>query len=159
MNTEFTQQQKQYAHRMIERLAPEKLSAVVGLLEVMLDSFDRTLATAEIDDEPVTEQERRDIEASHEWFKHNHQLQGPCVRKLVLTDQAKADLAGLDRATRLRIAAAIQRTTPISRDSQNELQEKALSCKPRFPPCSNLLGLRAAASAEEGWRVSALFNR
>ena len=31
------------------------------------------------------------------------------MRKLVLADQAKADLAGLDRATRLRIAAALQR--------------------------------------------------
>ena len=71
MNTELTQQQKQYAHGMIERLAPEKLSAVVGLLEVMLDPLDRALATAEIDDEPVTEQERRDIEASREWFEHN----------------------------------------------------------------------------------------
>ncbi len=71
MNTELTQQQKQLAHGMIERLAPEQLSAVVGLLEVMLDPFDRALATAEIDDEPVTEEERRDIEASREWFKHN----------------------------------------------------------------------------------------
>ncbi len=71
MDTELTQQQKQYAHGMIERLAPEKLSAVVGLLEVMLDPFDRALATAEIDDEPVTGEERRDIEASREWFKHN----------------------------------------------------------------------------------------
>lgn len=71
MNTELTQQQRQHAHGMIERLAPEKLSAVVGLLEVMLDPFDRALAIAEIDDEPVTEEERRDIEASREWFKHN----------------------------------------------------------------------------------------
>jgi hypothetical protein len=71
MNTELTEQQKQYAHGMIERLAPEKLSAVVGLLEVMLDPFDRALANAEIDDEPVTEQERRDVEASREWFRHN----------------------------------------------------------------------------------------
>lgn len=71
MNTELTQQQKQHAHGMIERLAPEKLSAVVGLLEVMLDPFDRALATAGIDDEPVTEEERHDIEASREWFKHN----------------------------------------------------------------------------------------
>lgn len=71
MNTELTQQQKQHAHGMIERLAPEKLSAVVGLLEVMLDPFDRALATAETDDEPVTEEERRDIEASREWFRHN----------------------------------------------------------------------------------------
>ena len=46
MNTELAQQQKQRAHGMIERLAPEKLSAVVRLLEVMLDPFDRALATA-----------------------------------------------------------------------------------------------------------------
>jgi hypothetical protein len=71
MNTELTQQQKQHAHGMIERLAPEKLSAVVGLLEVLLDPFDLALATAEIDDEPVTEAEMRDIEASRDWFKHN----------------------------------------------------------------------------------------
>ena len=62
---------KQHAHGMIERLAPEKLSVVVGLLEVLLDPFDRALATAGIDDEPVTEDEKRDIEASREWFKHN----------------------------------------------------------------------------------------
>jgi hypothetical protein len=56
---------------MIDRLAPETLSAVVGLVEFMLDPFDRALAAAEIDDEPVTEEERRDIEASREWFAHN----------------------------------------------------------------------------------------
>lgn len=56
---------------MIERLTPKQLSALVGLLEAMLDPFDRALATAAIDDEPVTEEERRDIEASREWFQHN----------------------------------------------------------------------------------------
>ena len=71
MNAETTQQQKQHARGMIERLAPEKLSAVVGLLEVLLDPFDLALATAEIDNEPVTDEERRDIETSREWFKHN----------------------------------------------------------------------------------------
>lgn len=71
MDTELTQQKKQLAHGMIERLAPEKLSAVVGLLEVMLDPFDRALASATIDDEPVTEEERRDIEALREWSKQN----------------------------------------------------------------------------------------
>ena len=70
MNTDITQQ-KQHAHGMIERLAPEKLTAVVGLLEVLLDPLDRALAAAGMDDEPVTEKERRDIEASREWFKHN----------------------------------------------------------------------------------------
>jgi hypothetical protein len=68
MNSELTQQQKDYAHGMIERLAPEKLSAVVGLLEILLDPFDRALAAAEIDDEPVTADERRDIDESREWF-------------------------------------------------------------------------------------------
>ncbi len=71
MNIDITQQQKQHAHGMIERLAPEKLSVVVGLLEVLLDPLDRALATAEIDDEPVTDEELRDIEASREWFRHN----------------------------------------------------------------------------------------
>ncbi len=65
-------QQKQLAHGMIERLGPEKLNAVVGLLEVMLDPLDLVLAAAEIDDEPVSEEERRDIEVSREWFKHNN---------------------------------------------------------------------------------------
>jgi len=71
VNTDLTERQKQHAHGMIERLPPEKLSAVVGLLEVLLDPLDRALAAAEVDDEPVTEQEMRDIEASREWFKHN----------------------------------------------------------------------------------------
>lgn len=72
MNPPNTQQQKQqHAIGMIERLAPEKLSAVVNLLEVLLDPLDRALANAEIDDEPVTAEERHDIEASREWFKHN----------------------------------------------------------------------------------------
>jgi hypothetical protein len=70
MNTDFAQQ-KQHAHGLIERLAPEKLTAVVGLLEILLDPLDRAIAGAQIDDEPVTEEEMRDIEASREWFKHN----------------------------------------------------------------------------------------
>jgi hypothetical protein len=71
VNTDVIQQHKQQAHGMIERLAPEKLLAVVGLLEVLLDPFDRALAFAEIDDEPVTQEERRDIEASREWSQRN----------------------------------------------------------------------------------------
>lgn len=61
MNAEVALLRKQQAHGMIDRLAPEKLSALVGLLEVLLDPFDRLLATAEIDDEPLTEAELRDM--------------------------------------------------------------------------------------------------
>ena len=34
-------------------------------------ALDRALAGAEMDDEPLTEKERCDIEASREWFRHN----------------------------------------------------------------------------------------
>ncbi|MCX6602801.1 MAG: type II toxin-antitoxin system RelE/ParE family toxin [Acidobacteria bacterium] len=44
------------------------------------------------------------------------------MKKLVLTDQAKADLAGLDRATRLRIAAALQRLSQASAGNIKKLQ-------------------------------------
>jgi len=64
-------QQKQQAHIMLELLAPEKLSAVVGLLEVMLDPVARAIANAPIDDEPVTEEEAKALEEAREWLKHN----------------------------------------------------------------------------------------
>lgn len=44
------------------------------------------------------------------------------MKKLVLTDQAKADLAGLDRATRLRIAAALQRLVQNNAGNIKKLQ-------------------------------------
>lgn len=44
------------------------------------------------------------------------------MRKLVLTDQAKADLAALDRATRLRIAAALQRLFQANAGNIKKLQ-------------------------------------
>jgi hypothetical protein len=62
---------RQHVHELIDRLPPAQLSALETILQSMLDPFDRALAAAEIDDEPVTEEERRDIEASREWFQHN----------------------------------------------------------------------------------------
>jgi hypothetical protein len=64
-------QERQQAHVMLDLLAPEKLSAVVGLLEVMLDPVARAIANAPIDDEPITEEEARAIEEAREWLKHN----------------------------------------------------------------------------------------
>jgi hypothetical protein len=52
---------KQHAHELIERLAPSQITAVVGLLEAMLDPVARSLANAPVDDEPVSEQEAREI--------------------------------------------------------------------------------------------------
>ncbi len=52
---------KQQAHELIERMAPGQLTAMVGLMEMLLDPVARTLANAPLDDEPVSEEERQDI--------------------------------------------------------------------------------------------------
>ena len=64
-------QQRQQAHLMLDLLGPEKLSAIVGLLEVMLDPVARAIANAPIDDEPVTEEEEKALAEAREWLKHN----------------------------------------------------------------------------------------
>jgi hypothetical protein len=55
---------KEHAYKLIDRLPPTQLSALVGLLETMLDPLARTLANAPFDDEPVSEEEAREVEAS-----------------------------------------------------------------------------------------------
>ena len=52
---------KQHAHELIDRMAPGQVSAVVSLLEIMLDPVARAIANAPYDDEPVSEEEARDI--------------------------------------------------------------------------------------------------
>ena len=56
--------EKQQAHELIERLAPSQISAVVHLLAVMTDPVKRSLAQAPVDDEPVTQEETREIAAA-----------------------------------------------------------------------------------------------
>jgi hypothetical protein len=52
---------KQQAHELIDRISTAQASAVVGLLEAMLDPVSVALANAPMDDEPVSEEEARDI--------------------------------------------------------------------------------------------------
>jgi hypothetical protein len=60
---------KQQAHQLIERLAPRQVSAVVGLLEAMLDPVARAIANAPVDDEPESEAEQRAVAESKAWFE------------------------------------------------------------------------------------------
>jgi hypothetical protein len=64
--------EKQQAHELIERLAPGQVSAVVRLLQAMLDPVSRAIANAPVDDEPVTPEEEKAIAESREWLKHSH---------------------------------------------------------------------------------------
>lgn len=63
--------EKRRAHELIEKLAPRQASAVVGLLEMMLDPVSRAIANAPIDDEPLDPEEEEAINESKEWLKHN----------------------------------------------------------------------------------------
>ena len=57
--------EKQHAHELIDRMAPGQIAAVVSLLEIMLDPLARTLASAPYDDEPVSAEEAREVEAAN----------------------------------------------------------------------------------------------
>ena len=62
---------KEHAYELIDRLPPTQLSAVVGLLEAMLDPVSRAIANAPVDDEPESEQERQAVAESKAWFEQH----------------------------------------------------------------------------------------
>jgi hypothetical protein len=59
---------KEKAHELIERVVPSQVSAVVVLLESMLDPVSRAIANAPVDDESETEAERQAVAASKAWM-------------------------------------------------------------------------------------------
>ena len=63
--------QRNHAHQLIDRLPEAQLSALVGLLEAIVDPAAAALRTAPVDDEPVTEEEERAVAEAREWLKHN----------------------------------------------------------------------------------------
>jgi len=65
---------KQHAHELIDRLAPGQVSAVVGLLEIMLDPVARSIANAPCEDEPISEEETRAAATSKAWLKNNEPI-------------------------------------------------------------------------------------
>jgi len=54
---------RQHAHQLIDRLPETPLSALVGLLEAIVDPAFET--------EEISEEEARAVARSKEWFKHN----------------------------------------------------------------------------------------
>ncbi len=66
-----TTETKEQAHELIERLAPNQVAAIVGLLKAMLDPVSRAIANAPVDDEPLTTEEQKALAEAEEWLKHN----------------------------------------------------------------------------------------
>ena len=56
-----TLEAKQHAHQLLEQLGPGQIAAIVQLLEIMVHP----------DDEPLTEEDRRAVTASRQWFRRN----------------------------------------------------------------------------------------
>jgi hypothetical protein len=59
---------KQQAHELIDRISTAQASAVVCLLEAMLDPVDRAIANAPFEDEEISEEESRAVAASKAWL-------------------------------------------------------------------------------------------
>jgi hypothetical protein len=62
---------REQAHQLIDRLPEAQLSALVGLLETIVDSPAAALRNAPLDDEPVTEAEQRAVAEARGWLKEN----------------------------------------------------------------------------------------
>ena len=63
---------KQHAHDLIERLENSEIVAAVRFLEFLtLDPVSRSLATAPVEEEPLTREEEQALNASREWFRQN----------------------------------------------------------------------------------------
>ena len=62
---------RQQAHQLIDRLPEAQLSALVGLLETIVDPVAAALAAAPPEDEEISGEEEQAVARSREWFKHN----------------------------------------------------------------------------------------
>jgi hypothetical protein len=61
---------KHHAHELIERLPASQLDAAVRFLEfILLDPVSRSIATAPVDDEPLTTEEEQALARADEWLK------------------------------------------------------------------------------------------
>ena len=62
---------RQHAHELIDQLPEPQLTALVGLLESIVDPVAAALRNAPVDDEPVTEEEERAVAEAREWLRKN----------------------------------------------------------------------------------------
>lgn len=86
---------KDHAHELIESMNPAQVPEAVRLLEKMLDPVAWAIANAPFDDEPVSEEERQEIETER---AHRD------TSRYVSHDEVLADF-GLTRADFERMAA------------------------------------------------------
>jgi hypothetical protein len=65
---------KQQAHELIDRISTGQASAVVILINSMLDPVDRAIANAPFEDEQISDEENRAVAASKAWLKDHEPI-------------------------------------------------------------------------------------
>lgn len=61
--------EKQQAHELVDQLPPTQLKVVVRLLEEMLDPVSLSIGNAPVEDEPLSEEEKKALDEAREWLK------------------------------------------------------------------------------------------
>ena len=62
---------REHAHELIDRMPESQVSALVGLLETIVDPVAAALRNAPLDDEPETEAEALAVAEARDWLKKN----------------------------------------------------------------------------------------
>ena len=62
---------REMAHQLIDRLPDTQLTALVGLLETIIDPLAAALREAPVDDEPEDEQDRQAAAEARDWLQRN----------------------------------------------------------------------------------------
>ncbi|MGA3097783.1 MAG: hypothetical protein ABSF25_15120 [Bryobacteraceae bacterium] len=62
---------RQHAHQLIDRLPETQLSALVGLLETIVDPVATAVSSAPVDDELETEEEKQAVAEARVWLQRN----------------------------------------------------------------------------------------
>jgi hypothetical protein len=64
--------ENQHAHALLDRIPADQMTAAVRFLEfLLLDTVDRALAIAPVEDEEIGAEEEQAVARSKEWFQHN----------------------------------------------------------------------------------------
>jgi hypothetical protein len=63
---------KQHAHELIDRLDSSLITTAVRFLEfIVMDPVARSMATAPVDEEPLTEEEDQALDRAEAWLQQN----------------------------------------------------------------------------------------
>ena len=90
---------REHAHELIDRLPETQLSALVGLLETIVDPIAAALHNAPIDDEPESDEEKQAVAEARDRLKRNGGKGIPheeAMRRLGLGDRAGVEASRVD---------------------------------------------------------------